>query len=127
MARAVEGLVPDRVSVTNTNGELLSREAEDDSSGFLSDRQLETQRQLETYLSKKVENMLTTALGPGSAVVMVSAEVDRDTVTVSSVEYDNDKSVPRSTTVTKDSTKNKSGCNDKASANNFCMFSLNFI
>ena len=109
VARAVEGLVPDRVSVTNTNGELLSREAEDDSSGFLSDRQLETQRQLETYLSKKVENMLTTALGPGSAVVMVSAEVDRDTVTVSSVEYDNDKSVPRSTTVTKDSTNNKTG------------------
>jgi len=109
VARAVEGLVADRVSVTNTNGELLSREPEDDSSGFLSDRQLETQRQLETYLSKKVENMLTTALGPGSAVVMVSAEVDRETVTISKVEYDNDKSVPRSTTVTKDSTKNKSG------------------
>ncbi|MEC9131341.1 MAG: flagellar basal-body MS-ring/collar protein FliF, partial [Verrucomicrobiota bacterium] len=55
VARAVEGLVPDRVSVTNTNGELLSSEPEGEASGFLSDRQLETQRQLETYLSKKVE------------------------------------------------------------------------
>ena len=109
VARAVEGLVADRVSVTNTNGELLSREPEDDSSGFLSDRQLETQRQLETYLSKKVENMLTTALGPGSAVVMVSAEVDRETVTISKVEYDDEKKVPRSTTITKDSTNNETG------------------
>ena len=109
VARAVEGLVPDRVSVTNTNGELLSREAEDDSSGFLSDRQLETQRQLETYLSKKVEDILTTALGPGNAVVMVSAEVERDTTTKSSIAYDGDNSVPRSTTTTEDKTNNQSG------------------
>ncbi len=109
VARAVEGLIPDRVSVTNTNGELLSREAEDDSSGFLSDRQLEAQRQLETYLSKKVEDMLTIALGAGNAVVMVSAEVDRQTVTESTIAYDGDKSVPRSTTTTEDKTNNQSG------------------
>ncbi|MEC7904443.1 MAG: flagellar basal-body MS-ring/collar protein FliF [Verrucomicrobiota bacterium] len=108
VARAVEGLVPDRVSVTNTNGELLSSEPEGEASGFLSDRQLETQRQLETYLSKKVENMLTTVLGPGSAVVRVSAEVNRETVTMSQTKYDED-SIPRSTTETTETTDNKMG------------------
>ena len=108
VARAVEGLVPDRVSVTNTNGELLSSEPEGEASGFLSDRQLDTQRQLESYLSRKVENMLTTVLGPGQAVVRVSAEINRETKTESTVKYDED-SVPRSTTETIENTKMGSG------------------
>ena len=108
VARAVEGLVPDRVSVTNTNGELLSSEPEGEASGFLSDRQLETHRQLETYLSKKVENMLTTVLGPGSAVVRVSAEVNRETNTKSTIDYLDD-GIPRSTTETEEKTDNATG------------------
>ena len=108
VARAVEGLVPDRVSVTNTNGELLSSEPEGEASGFLSDRQLETQRQLETYLSKKVENMLNTVLGQGSAVVRVSAEVNRETITTSTIEYPAD-GIPRSTTDTQEETKTGEG------------------
>jgi len=108
VARAVEGLIPDRVSVTNTGGELLSQEPEENEMGFLSDRQLEAQRQLETYLSSKVERMLTTVLGPGKAVVRVSAEVNRDTVTMSQTVYDED-GIPRSSTETTETTNNQSG------------------
>jgi flagellar M-ring protein FliF len=108
VARAVEGLIPDRVSVTNTGGELLSQEPEENEMGFLSDRQLEAQRQLETYLSSKVERMLTTVLGPGNAVVRVSAEVNRDTVTMSQTVYDED-GIPRSSTETTETTNNQSG------------------
>jgi len=108
VARAVEALIPDRVSVTNTGGELLSQEPEENEMGFLSDRQLEAQRQLETYLSSKVERMLTTVLGPGNAVVRVSAEVNRDTVTMSQTVYDED-GIPRSSTETTETTNNQSG------------------
>jgi flagellar M-ring protein FliF len=108
VARAVEGLIPDRVSVTNTGGELLSQEPEENEMGFFSDRQLEAQRQLETYLSSKVERMLTTVLGPGNAVVRVSAEVNRDTVTMSQTVYDED-GIPRSSTETTETTNNQSG------------------
>jgi len=108
VARAVEGLIPDRVSITNTGGELLSQEPEENEMGFLSDRQLEAQRQLETYLSSKVERMLTTVLGPGNAVVRVSAEVNRDTVTMSQTVYDED-GIPRSSTETTETTNNQSG------------------
>lgn len=90
VANAVEGLGSDRVSVTNSRGELLSEEPGDDSNSFMSDRQLESKRNLEAYLSHKAEDMLTTVLGPGNAIVRVSAEINRDTITRTDITYEAD-------------------------------------
>ncbi len=103
VANAVEGLSAERVSVTNSKGELLSEEPGDDTNNFMSDRQLESRRNLEAYLSHKAEDMLTTVLGPGNAIVRVSAEINRDTITRTDITYDAE-TIPRTSTETIETT-----------------------
>ena len=104
VANAVEGLGTEDVTVTNSRGELLSQEQDRDANAFLSDQQLESLRNLEAYLSRKAEEMLTIVLGPGNAIVRVSAEINRDTVTTSDITYNEDP-VQRSSTQTTDRTQ----------------------
>ena len=103
VANAVEGLGTEDVTVTNSRGELLSQEQAQDADAFLSDQQLESLRNLEAYLSRKAEEMLTIVLGPGNAIVRVSAEINRDTITTSDITYDEDP-VARSSTETIETT-----------------------
>ena len=103
VANAVEGLGTEDVTVTNSRGELLSQEQGQDADAFLSDQQLESRRNLEAYLSRKAEEMLTIVLGPGNAIVRVSAEINRDTITTTDITYDEDP-VARSSTETIETT-----------------------
>lgn len=114
VANSVEGLTPANVSVTNSRGELLSRDENPDSVAFMTDRQLETRRQTEAYLAQKAEDMLTTVLGPGQAVVRVSAQLNYDTIKRTEIEY-NPESVPTSTTETTETTSTQSGAGSSAS------------
>jgi flagellar M-ring protein FliF len=61
-------------------------------------------QQVEDYLSKKVETMLSTVIGPGNAVVRVSAEIDTEATTQTSEKFDPDGAVVRTQTQTEDST-----------------------
>jgi flagellar M-ring protein FliF len=99
VARGVEGLIPERVSVTDNRGKLLSDEENADSMGFTSDRELETRQRWENYYSKQAESMLDPVLGPGNAIVRVSIEFNRDSITRSETIYDSD-GIPRSSTET---------------------------
>ncbi len=75
VARAVEGLKPENVTIVDSAGRLLS----DPNSGErdnLPAPQLEYRRDLENYLSSKAEEMLGRHLGPGRAVVRVSADIN---------------------------------------------------
>ncbi len=114
VANAVEGLTPANVSVTNSRGELLSRDENPDSVAFVTERQLETRRQTELYLAQKAEDMLTTVLGPGQAVVRVSAELNYDTVKRTEVQYD-PEGVALSTTETSEVTSTQSAAGSSAS------------
>ncbi|MCS7270177.1 MAG: flagellar basal-body MS-ring/collar protein FliF [Gemmataceae bacterium] len=75
VARSVEGLKPENVTVVDASGRLLS-------DPHLSERdemptpQLEYRRELENYLAAKAEQLLAQHLGPGRAVVRVSAEIN---------------------------------------------------
>lgn len=75
VARSVEGLKPENVTVVDSAGRLLSdpHAGERDN---LPAPQLEYRRELETYLSNKAEQMLAQALGPGRAIVRVSADIN---------------------------------------------------
>ncbi len=75
VARSVEGLKPENVTVVDSGGRLLS----DPNAGERDDLpapQLEYRRELETYLANKAEDMLARHLGPGRAVIKVSADVN---------------------------------------------------
>jgi flagellar M-ring protein FliF len=81
VANSVEGLKPNHVSVVDNLGNVLSENADDDSMAGVTSSQLAARRNLEQYLAKKAQDMLEKVLGPGQAIVRVSAEINYDTVT----------------------------------------------
>ena len=87
VSSSVPGLLPEDVSVSDSSGRLLSA----DGAGGLQD--LEAQNALEDGLAGRATSMLDTLLGPGHAVVRVSAEIDTSEKTVDSEVYDPKKSV----------------------------------
>jgi len=104
VANAVEGLQPTHVSVVDNNGNVLSDTTEPDTIVGLTQTQLEVRKKFELYLSKKAEGMLELALGPGQAVVRVSADLNFDTTTRHEEQIDPDSVVARSTTDTQEET-----------------------
>lgn len=76
VASSVPRLDPERVVVIDARGRILSAPSDEESVAGLSKGQLETQRRIEEYLSKKTEALLEGALGQGKAIVRVNADLD---------------------------------------------------
>jgi flagellar M-ring protein FliF len=110
VANSVEGLQANNVSVVDNQGNVLSENQENDSIAGMSGNQLSARRNLEQYLTKKAEGMLEKVLGPGQAVVRVSADIDWDTITKTEEKYDPDGQVVR-TSVINDETTDSSTLN----------------
>lgn len=104
VANAVQGLTPDQVAVVDNRGHTLSEELKQDPMLGNASSQIRYRQQVEDYLSKKVETMLATVIGPGNAVVRVSAEIDTEATTLTSEKYDPDGQVVRTQTNTEDTT-----------------------
>ena len=92
------------VSVVDNLGNVLSENDDNDSVAGLSSNQLTARRNFEQYLSKKAEGMLEKVLGPGQAVVRVSAEINWDTITRTEEKFDPDGQVVRTTTINDENT-----------------------
>jgi flagellar M-ring protein FliF len=92
---AVDGLVPENVSVVDTNGGLLwSKDSM--KGGFLSDDQLKQKRAYERDLQARINAMLEKVLGPYKATTQVNVELDLKEVVTSEDIYDPEGSVVRS-------------------------------
>ncbi|ABB16025.1 flagellar basal-body MS-ring/collar protein FliF [Carboxydothermus hydrogenoformans] len=77
VANSVEGLKPENVQVVDTYGNVLSDQVDLSSSlSAQSGRQQEMKKQFETELTNRINNLLTTILGPGKAVVSINADLD---------------------------------------------------
>lgn len=112
VSSAVEGLVPDEVSVVDNRGRMLSEDLKSDPMLANASSQIRYRQSVEDYLARKVETLLAAAVGAGNAVVRVSAEVDADATTISEEKFDPDVQVARSQTRTEDvnnSTEGKAG------------------
>ncbi len=94
VASSVEGLKPENVTVVDTYGNLLYSGF--DSTGGLSDAQLDIKRSVEKYLEQKASSMLSGVLGPGKAVVRVNADLDFTRIEKTEEKYDPEGLVPRS-------------------------------
>jgi len=94
VANSVEGLKPNHVAVVDNLGN-AEENSDNDSPAGLSSSQLAARRSLEQYLSKKAQDLLETVLGPGQAIVRVSADVNYDTTTTTQEKYDPDGQVVR--------------------------------
>jgi len=109
VANAVQGLSPDQVAVVDNRGRTLSEELKQDPTLANASSQMRYRQQVEDYLSKKVETMLAAVIGPGNAVVRVSAEIETDATTLVSEKYDPEGQVVRSLTQTDDVTNTTEG------------------
>ncbi len=76
---SVEGLNPEHVTLLDSFGTLLSREGGSDVAG-LSSAQLEIKQEVESYLGRKAQSTLESALGMGTALVRVNADLDFERV-----------------------------------------------
>src|ERR1017187_514235 len=97
VANSVEGLKANHVAVVDNLGN-TEEISDNESLAGLSISQLAARRSLEQYLSKKAQDMLETVLGPGQAIVRVSAEVNYDTITKTEEKFDPDRQVVKSQT-----------------------------
>jgi len=98
VANSVEGLKPNNVSIVDNLGNVLSENTDNDSLTGLTTTQLTARRNLEQYLGKKGQDVLEKVLGPGQAIVRVSADINFDTVTRTEEKFDPDGQVIRTQT-----------------------------
>jgi flagellar M-ring protein FliF len=102
VANAVQGLSTEQVAVVDNRGRVLSEELKQDPALGTASSQMRYRQQVEDYLAKKVETMLSAVIGPGNAVVRVSAEIETEATTQLQEKFDPEGQVVRSQTVTED-------------------------
>jgi flagellar M-ring protein FliF len=96
VSHSVEKLTPENVSVMDTSGRLLSS-----SQGLEADvtGQLSYRSRVEQDLASKAEAILTQMLGPGRAVVRVTADIDFTEIQSKEIKYDPESKVKVSETI----------------------------
>ena len=96
VARAVEGLKPENVTVVDMSGGLLSRGSEEDQTTTMSRTQFEYQQKLERNLQSRIQTMLEPVVGANKVVARVSAQVDFERVNLVEEKFDPDRVAVRS-------------------------------
>jgi flagellar M-ring protein FliF len=94
VSSSVEGLAPDRVTIIDTRGTLLSKGFPDQEGGA-SDG-LELRKSVEDYLENKAQTLLDGVLGGGKSVVRVSATLNLERIQQNVESYDPESAVVRS-------------------------------
>jgi len=119
-AAAVPGLHANRISIVDSDGNLLARAAEGGAEQQFSSANTEEVRiGYETRLVHNVEDILERTLGPGKVRVEAHADLDFDRVTTNSETFDPDKQVPRSIqSVNEESGSDQAGDQQVTVANN---------
>jgi flagellar M-ring protein FliF len=93
VASSVDGLENQKVTVLDESGRLLSIPDEPGSLAALSNRQLTVQREVESYLERRAEEMLAQVVGAGNVRVRVAATVNFDRVERTTESVDPDRQV----------------------------------
>jgi len=90
VASGVEGLHADNVTILDYAGNLLSPTTGSDPIAALSARQLDLQKNVESYLQNKAQTLLDGVIGPGRSIVRVNAQLNFEQVEKTIEEYDPD-------------------------------------
>lgn len=116
VANGVEGLDSSRVSVVDTRGRVIFKgnAGEAGEMAGMGGTLLEYKKNIEKEITDNVQSMLEQVVGPGNAIVRVSAEIDTSEMVVSEEEYDPTVVVVRSNKLLEETIKE--GNNDDAMA-----------
>jgi flagellar M-ring protein FliF len=102
IAGAVPNLKPDRVTVVDERGKLLAAVGDGEGQGSTADTQ---RSDTEEHMRKTIKDMVEGVVGAGKARVQVTADLDRNRVTLQEDKYDPDGQVVRSTQTTGENAK----------------------
>ena len=105
VASSVEGLKPNKVTIVDTKGKLLSDQNEQNSFGALSTKQYEMKNNVENYLAGKAQSLLDNVVGYGNSIVRVNVELNFDQVEKQLETYDPESQV----IISEQTTKSESG------------------
>lgn len=97
VASAVEGMLPNEVSIIDDSGELLAAGNDGNSSALATSDIQERATSIENRLRSRVEELLNNVVGPGHARVEVTANLETNRVSTTSESYDPNGQVVRST------------------------------
>lgn len=92
VAASVEGLEPESVTIVDTHGRMLTKRERGDNEMGQSSNQYELRKNVEDYLTKKVQSMLDKVLGDNNSIVRISTELTFDKITRTSEQVDPDNS-----------------------------------
>ena len=76
VSASVPGLTPEKVTLVDNYGKMLTRSMDRSSAGPVDTDQLALQEKMEKRLEKRIQTMLEAALGPGQAIARVSCSLD---------------------------------------------------
>ena len=107
VASSVEGLKPDKVTIVDTKGTLLSSVSDGGTGGFTG-KQYEIKSAVETYLSGKAQSILDNVIGYGNSVVKINADIDFNQVEKTMELYDPETQVAISEQMVKSESGGKS-------------------
>ncbi len=103
VAGGVEGLAPERVSILDYFGNLLSTHHGDGGLDAEGAERLEVKTAAERWLEEKAQTLLDRVIGPGGAVVRVTADVDFERLERDAEFYDGENPVVRSEELSEES------------------------
>jgi flagellar M-ring protein FliF len=92
VSQGVEGLLPENVTVTDTQGRILSNNAPGGGAAHIAG-QLEYRQRVEADLAANAQLLLAQLVGHGRAVVRVTADIDFNSRTKEETSYDPDRKV----------------------------------
>jgi len=96
VARSVEGLQPEEITILDSRGNILSKVQSESKSSKITDSQREYQKSIEENLANKIRTILERVVGRGNAVARVSASLDFTSIEKTEEVYDSEEPVPRS-------------------------------
>jgi len=96
VAKSVRGLDPENISIVDIRGKVLYEGKKDSQSIALANNYLEVKHGIENTLQNRAQDMLEKILGPATAVVRVSADIDMDMIKNVEDTYDPEIQVVRS-------------------------------
>lgn len=119
VSSSVEDLTPERVTVVDTTGKVLSSGVpEEETLGTRVSKQLEYRLALEKNLATRIQSMLVRIVGDGKAIVRASADMNFDQVDINEEIYDPEVHIIRSRQNSVESNDRKSVPAGKASSVN---------
>lgn len=93
VASSVEGLTPQNVTISDTNGTLLIAPGEDGINAAMSDARAQQTVEYERQVADKVKSLLAAVVGARGVVVQVKAELDFDQRQTTIESFENDPAV----------------------------------